>query len=82
MKTSGIMDLLDEECKLPKGSPDHFTDTVHSKHKGHFRLTVSVKNDLRELLTYIVICTVGIYLMYTCTYIHTSHVLYILLIPS
>ena len=42
MKTSGIMDLLDEECKLPKGSPDHFTDTVHSTHRGHFRLTVSV----------------------------------------
>jgi len=50
MKTSGIMDLLDEECKLPKGSPDHFTDTVHSKHKGHFRLTVSVKNDVENYL--------------------------------
>ena len=52
VKTSGIMDLLDKECKLPIGSPDHFTDTVtvHSKHKGHFRLTVSVKNDCRQLL--------------------------------
>ena len=40
IKTTGIMDLLDEECKLPKGSAEHFTDTVHHTHKGHFRLTV------------------------------------------
>ncbi|XP_065907507.1 unconventional myosin-VI-like [Dysidea avara] len=46
MKTSDIMDLLDEECKLPKGSPDHFTDTVHSTHRGHFRLTVPCKSKL------------------------------------
>ena len=40
VKTTGIMDLLDEECKLPKGSTEHFTDAVHHTHKGHFRLTV------------------------------------------
>ena len=40
VKTTGIMDLLDEECKLPKGSAEHFTDAVHHTHKGHFRLTV------------------------------------------
>ena len=40
VKTTGIMDLLDEECKLPKGSAAHFTDAVHRTHKGHFRLTV------------------------------------------
>ena len=40
VKTTGIMDLLDEECKLPKGSAEHFTDAVHRTHKGHFRLTV------------------------------------------
>ena len=36
------MDLLDEECKLPKGSAEHFTDAVHRTHKNHFRLTVSL----------------------------------------
>ena len=41
-KKSGVVDLLDEECKLPKGSPQHFTDIVHSRHKDHFRLCVSV----------------------------------------
>ena len=41
-KTSGVIDLLDEECKLPKGSPQHFTDMVHSRHKDHFRLCVSI----------------------------------------
>ena len=42
VKTTGIMDLLDEECKLPKGSAEHFTDAVHRTHKNHFRLTVSL----------------------------------------
>ena len=37
----GVIDLLDEECKLPKGSPQHFTDSVHEQHKDHFRLQVS-----------------------------------------
>ena len=37
----GVIDLLDEECKLPKGSPQHFTDCVHEQHKDHFRLRVS-----------------------------------------
>jgi len=41
MKVSGVVDLLDEECKLPKGTHTHFTEAVHSKHKGHFRLSVS-----------------------------------------
>ena len=36
----GVIDLLDEECKLPKGSPQHFTDSVHEQHKDHFRLQV------------------------------------------
>jgi myosin heavy subunit len=36
------VDLLDEECKLPKGSHTHFTEALHSKHKNHFRLTVSL----------------------------------------
>ncbi|XP_059898362.1 myosin VIa [Gadus macrocephalus] len=36
----GILDILDEENRLPQPSDQHFTDTVHSKHKNHFRLTV------------------------------------------
>ena len=44
VKTTGIMamDLLDEECKLPKDSADHFTNAVHCTHKNHFRLTISL----------------------------------------
>ena len=40
-RTVGIIDLLDEECKLPKGSSHHFTETVHHTHRAHFRLSVS-----------------------------------------
>lgn len=39
-KLVGILDILDEENRLPQPSDQHFTDTVHSKHKNHFRLTV------------------------------------------
>ena len=42
-KTTGILDLLDEESKLPKSTAEHFTIEVHEKHKGHFRLAVSVQ---------------------------------------
>lgn len=40
-KLVGILDILDEENRLPQPSDQHFTDTVHNKHKDHFRLTVS-----------------------------------------
>ena len=40
-KVVGILDILDEENRLPQPSDLHFTDTVHNKHKDHFRLTVS-----------------------------------------
>lgn len=36
----GILDILDEENRLPQPSDQHFTDTVHNKHRDHFRLTV------------------------------------------
>lgn len=39
-KLVGILDILDEENRLPQPSDQHFTDAVHSKHKSHFRLTV------------------------------------------
>lgn len=41
-KVVGILDILDEENRLPQPSDQHFADTVHNKHKDHFRLTVSV----------------------------------------
>lgn len=40
-KLVGILDILDEENRLPQPSDQHFADTVHNKHKNHFRLTVS-----------------------------------------
>ena len=39
-KSSGIMDLLNEEGKLPKSSEEHFTTEVHQRHGKHFRLAV------------------------------------------
>lgn len=36
----GILDILDEENRLPQPSDQHFTLAVHGKHKEHFRLTV------------------------------------------
>lgn len=46
----GILDILDEENRLPQPSDQHFTDTVHSKHKNHFRLTVSARLGFFNLL--------------------------------
>lgn len=43
-KLVGILDILDEENRLPQPSDQHFTDTVHNKHKNHFRLTVSLRD--------------------------------------
>jgi myosin-6 len=45
-KTVGILDLLDEECKLPKGSCQHFTTSVFKKHPDHFRLMLPRKSQL------------------------------------
>ncbi|XP_062857939.1 myosin VIa isoform X1 [Trichomycterus rosablanca] len=45
-KLVGILDILDEENRLPQPSDQHFTDTVHSKHKNHFRLSVPRKSKL------------------------------------
>lgn len=39
-KTVGILDILDEENRLPQPSDQHFALAIHSKHKEHFRLTV------------------------------------------
>ncbi|XP_072554883.1 myosin VIb isoform X4 [Paramormyrops kingsleyae] len=45
-KVIGILDILDEENRLPQPSDQHFVETVHSKHKDHFRLTVPRKSKL------------------------------------
>ncbi|XP_026881852.2 myosin VIa isoform X7 [Electrophorus electricus] len=46
LKLVGILDILDEENRLPQPSDQHFTETVHNKHKNHFRLTVPRKSKL------------------------------------
>ncbi|XP_046728567.1 myosin VIa isoform X4 [Silurus meridionalis] len=45
-KLVGILDILDEENRLPQPSDQHFTETVHNKHKNHFRLSVPRKSKL------------------------------------
>ncbi|XP_016093062.1 unconventional myosin-VI [Sinocyclocheilus grahami] len=45
-KLVGVLDILDEENRLPQPSDQHFTETVHGKHKDHFRLTVPRKSKL------------------------------------
>lgn len=40
-KFVGVLDILDEENRLPQPSDQHFTSVVHQKHKDHFRLSVS-----------------------------------------
>lgn len=39
-KLVGILDILDEENRLPQPSDQHFALAVHGRHKEHFRLTV------------------------------------------
>ncbi|CAG5866491.1 myosin VIb isoform 1-T1 [Menidia menidia] len=45
-KLVGILDILDEENRLPQPSDQHFAQAVHNKHKDHFRLTVPRKSKL------------------------------------
>ncbi|MEQ2290545.1 Unconventional myosin-VI [Ameca splendens] len=45
-KLVGILDILDEENRLPQPSDQHFTLAVQTKHKDHFRLTVPRKSKL------------------------------------
>ncbi|XP_029688524.1 myosin VIb isoform X5 [Takifugu rubripes] len=45
-KMVGVLDILDEENRLPQPSDQHFTVAVHSQHKDHFRLTVPRKSKL------------------------------------
>lgn len=45
-KKTGIIDILDEESKLPKPTAEHFTRDLHQKHKNHFRLALPRKSHL------------------------------------
>ncbi|XP_021565516.1 unconventional myosin-VI [Carlito syrichta] len=45
-KLVGILDILDEENRLPQPSDQHFTSAIHQKHKDHFRLTIPRKSKL------------------------------------
>uniref|UniRef100_A0AAR2IK73 Unconventional myosin-VI n=1 Tax=Pygocentrus nattereri TaxID=42514 RepID=A0AAR2IK73_PYGNA len=45
-KLLGILDILDEENRLPQPSDQHFAEAIHSKHKDHFRLTIPRKSKL------------------------------------
>lgn len=47
-KSTGIFDLLDEESRLPKPNAQHFTQSVHSVNKGHFRLAVPRSSKLKS----------------------------------
>ncbi|VDN02128.1 unnamed protein product [Thelazia callipaeda] len=47
-KIDGLLDLLDEEARLPRPSPQHFTSAAHKQLKDHFRLTTPRKSKLRE----------------------------------
>lgn len=64
-KLVGILDILDEENRLPQPSDQHFALAIHSKHKDHFRLTVWQFNYLPAQP------------IHTCrhTHTHTSHFL-------
>nr|XP_033792370.1 unconventional myosin-VI isoform X3 [Geotrypetes seraphini] len=45
-KLVGVLDILDEENRLPQPSDQHFTAVVHQKHKDHFRLSIPRKSKL------------------------------------
>ncbi|XP_058032092.1 unconventional myosin-VI isoform X1 [Ahaetulla prasina] len=45
-KLIGILDILDEENRLPQPSDQHFASMVHQKQKQHFRLSIPRKSKL------------------------------------
>ena len=46
----GILDILDEENKLPRPDDKHFTAAIHNKHKNHFRISVRNGFELNYLV--------------------------------
>jgi myosin-6 len=47
-KSTGIIDMLNEEGKLPKPSAAHFTANVHSNYGQHFRLALPRRSKLKQ----------------------------------
>ncbi|KAK5966783.1 Myosin motor domain-containing protein [Trichostrongylus colubriformis] len=47
-KPSGLLDLLDEESRLPRPSPQHYTMAAYESNKGHFRLESPRRSRLRQ----------------------------------
>ncbi|KHJ90687.1 myosin head [Oesophagostomum dentatum] len=47
-KPSGLLDLLDEEARLPRPSPKHYTLAAYDANKGHFRLESPRRSRLRQ----------------------------------
>ncbi|CAI5440350.1 unnamed protein product [Caenorhabditis angaria] len=43
----GLFDLLDEEAKLPRATPQHFTQRAHEANAKHFRLDTPRKSKIR-----------------------------------
>ncbi|CAI4222421.1 unnamed protein product [Auanema sp. JU1783] len=46
-KASGLLDLMDEEARLPRPSPQHYTQQCLALNKNHFRLENARKSRLR-----------------------------------
>ncbi|KAK6727664.1 hypothetical protein RB195_005387 [Necator americanus] len=47
-KPSGLLELLDEESRLPRPSPSHYTLAAYESNKGHFRLESPRRSRLRQ----------------------------------
>ncbi|VDO63914.1 unnamed protein product [Heligmosomoides polygyrus] len=47
-KPSGLLDLLDEESRLPRPTPQHYTLAAYDANKGHFRLESPRRSRLRQ----------------------------------
>ncbi|WKX91079.1 hypothetical protein Q1695_009708 [Nippostrongylus brasiliensis] len=47
-KPSGLLDLLDEESRMPRPSPQHYTMACYEANKGHFRLENPRRSRLRQ----------------------------------
>ncbi|VDO71010.1 unnamed protein product [Haemonchus placei] len=47
-KPSGLLDLLDEESRLPRPTPQHYTMAAYGSNKGHFRLESPRRSRLRQ----------------------------------
>jgi myosin-6 len=45
-RPDGILAILDEQSKLPKASDEQFTEKIHIKFKGHFRLQIPRKSKM------------------------------------